>query len=77
MQVDALSHRIPNFVAKAARAGCRKVFIGLESINPESLKGTSKGQNHISEYRKMLQTWRGSRSDWTEHRPCRIDDLHP
>ena len=61
MQVDALSHRIPNFVAKAARAGCRKVFIGLESINPESLKGASKGQNHISEYRKMLQAWRGER----------------
>ncbi|MGB6561908.1 MAG: radical SAM protein [Candidatus Binataceae bacterium] len=58
MQVDALSHRIPNFVAKAARAGCRKVFIGLENINPESLKGASKGQNHITEYRKMLQAWR-------------------
>ena len=33
MQVDALSHRIPNFVAKAARAGCRKVFIGLEQTS--------------------------------------------
>jgi radical SAM superfamily enzyme YgiQ (UPF0313 family) len=61
MQVDALSHRIPNFVAKAARAGCRKVFIGLENINPESLKGASKGQNHITEYRKMLQAWRSER----------------
>ena len=61
MQVDALSHRIPNFVTKAARAGCRKVFIGLENINPESLKGASKGQNHITEYRKMLQAWRSER----------------
>ena len=61
MQVDALSHRIPDFVAKAARAGCRKVFIGLENINPESLKGASKGQNHITEYRKMLQAWRSER----------------
>src|SRR5215472_12299073 len=58
MQVDTLSHRIPNFIEKAAAAGCKKVFIGLESINPDSLKGASKGQNHITEYRKMLQAWR-------------------
>jgi radical SAM superfamily enzyme YgiQ (UPF0313 family) len=58
MQVDTLSHKIPNFIEKAAAAGCKKVFIGLESINPESLKGVSKGQNHITEYRRMLQAWR-------------------
>jgi hypothetical protein len=58
MQVDTLSHRIPNFIEKAAAAGCKKVFIGLENINPESLKGASKTQNHITEYRKMLQAWR-------------------
>jgi hypothetical protein len=51
IQVDTLSYKIPNFVKKAAAAGCRKVFIGLENINPDSLKGASKGQNHISEYR--------------------------
>lgn len=58
MQVDTLSHKIPNFIEKAAAAGCKKVFIGLENINPDSLKGASKGQNHITEYRKMLQAWR-------------------
>lgn len=58
MQVDTMCHKIPNFVEKAARAGCKKVFIGLESINPESLKGASKGQNRITEYRKMLQAWK-------------------
>ena len=57
MQVDTLCHKIPNFVEKAARAGCKKVFIGLENINPESLKGASKGQNRITEYRAMLQAW--------------------
>ena len=61
MQVDTLSYKIPNFVKKAAAAGCRKVFIGLENINPDSLKGASKGQNHIGEYRLMLQTWRKAR----------------
>ena len=58
MQVDTLCHKIPGFVEKAARAGCKKVFIGLENINPASLKGASKGQNQITEYRKMLQAWR-------------------
>ena len=61
MQVDTVSYKIPNFVKKAAAAGCRKVFIGLENINPDSLKGASKGQNHISEYRAMLQAWRNVR----------------
>ena len=61
MQVDTVSYKIPNFVMKAAAAGCRKVFIGLENINPESLKGSSKGQNHITEYRAMLQAWRNVR----------------
>jgi len=61
MQVDTLCHKIPNFVDKAARAGCRKVFIGLESINPANLQETSKGQNQITEYRAMLQAWRRAR----------------
>jgi hypothetical protein len=58
MQVDTACHKIPHFVEKAAAAGCKRVFIGLESINPESLKGASKGQNRITEYRRMLQAWK-------------------
>jgi len=61
MQVDTCCHKLPNFIAKAARAGCTKVFIGLESINPDDLKGASKGQNQIAEYRVMLQAWRRAR----------------
>ncbi|MGR3176073.1 MAG: B12-binding domain-containing radical SAM protein [Candidatus Scalindua sp.] len=61
MQVDALAYKIPNFVSKATRAGCRRVFIGLESINPENLKAVNKRQNKIDEYRKMFQTWRNAR----------------
>ena len=34
IQVDTMCHKNPNFVDKAARAGVRKVFIGLENINP-------------------------------------------
>ena len=60
IQVDTLCHKIPGFVEKAARAGCKRVFIGLENINPDSLKSASKGQNRITEYRKMLQAWRNA-----------------
>jgi radical SAM superfamily enzyme YgiQ (UPF0313 family) len=58
LQVDTLCHRIPNFIEKAARAGCNQVFVGLESVNPESLQGAKKRQNKIWEYRVMLQAWR-------------------
>jgi radical SAM superfamily enzyme YgiQ (UPF0313 family) len=58
VQVDTLCHRIPNFIEKCARAGVKRVFIGLESINPESLLGAKKRQNKITEYRKMLLAWK-------------------
>jgi radical SAM superfamily enzyme YgiQ (UPF0313 family) len=58
LQVDTLCHRTPNFIEKAARAGCNAVFIGLENINPDSLLGTKKRQNKIWEYRAMLLAWK-------------------
>jgi radical SAM superfamily enzyme YgiQ (UPF0313 family) len=58
MQVDTMCHRTPRFIEKAARAGCNRVFIGLENINPDSLMGAGKRQNKIWEYRKMLQAWK-------------------
>ena len=56
-QVDTMAHKIRGFIDKAGRAGINRVFIGLENINPESLKDASKGQNHITQYREMLQAW--------------------
>jgi radical SAM superfamily enzyme YgiQ (UPF0313 family) len=56
-QVDTAVHKIRGFIEKAARAGVNRVFIGLESINPATLKHTQKGQNRITEYRAMLQAW--------------------
>jgi radical SAM superfamily enzyme YgiQ (UPF0313 family) len=58
IQMDTLVHRIPNFIEKAVKAGLVKAFVGLENINPDSLKSASKGQNKITEYRKMFQAWR-------------------
>ena len=58
IQVDTLCHRIPNFIEKATQAGVRRVFIGLENINPDNLIAAKKRQNKITEYREMLQKWR-------------------
>jgi hypothetical protein len=58
IQVDTLCHRIPNFIEKCGRAGVKRVFIGLENINPDSLMGAKKRQNKITEYRKMLLAWK-------------------
>ncbi|MBM4128160.1 MAG: radical SAM protein [Nitrospira sp.] len=57
-QVDVGAYKIPRFVEKCARAGCNNIFIGLESLNPESLAGAKKRQNKIWQYRKMLQVWK-------------------
>jgi len=57
IQVDTVCHKIPRFIEKAGRAGVTRVFIGMESINPEALKGAQKRQNQFTEYRRMLQAW--------------------
>jgi len=57
VQVDTLCHKIPHFIEKAGLAGVEKVFIGLESINPEALHSSGKTQNKITEYRAMLHAW--------------------
>jgi radical SAM superfamily enzyme YgiQ (UPF0313 family) len=62
IQVDTLCHRIPGFIEKAGRAGVVRVFIGLESINPDSLLAAKKKQNRIAEYRNMLLAWKRIRA---------------
>jgi radical SAM superfamily enzyme YgiQ (UPF0313 family) len=57
IQVDTLCHRIANFVEKAARAGVKRVFIGLENINPDNLLAAKKKQNRVHEYRELFLAW--------------------
>jgi hypothetical protein len=57
IQVDTQCHKLPNFIDKCRRAGVRKVYIGLENINPANLLAAKKRQNKITEYRKMLLAW--------------------
>ncbi|WP_437864856.1 hypothetical protein [Sorangium sp. So ce363] len=35
--------------------GCRYVYTGLESLNPESISSMNKGQNKLSEVREVIQ----------------------
>ena len=58
IQVDTLCHKIPNFSEKTKRAGVKRVFIGLENINPDNLMSASKRQNRITDYRQMLLAWK-------------------
>ncbi len=58
IQVDTLCHKTPNFIEKAVRAGCNRVFIGLENVDPDALMSAKKRQNKIWEYREMLLAWK-------------------
>jgi radical SAM superfamily enzyme YgiQ (UPF0313 family) len=58
IQVDTLCHKIPNFIEKCGKAGVTRVFIGMESVNPESLIAAKKRQNKITEYRKLFLAWK-------------------
>ncbi len=39
-------------------AGCQHIFIGFESLSPESLKGLSKGINKVEQYGEAINTIR-------------------
>jgi len=61
IQVDTACHKIPRFIEKAAAAGVKRVFIGLENIDPDNLIAAKKKQNHIADYRELLLEWRKHR----------------
>lgn len=58
IQVDTQSHKIPNFVKKAAQAGCEHVFIGMESLNPDNLERAGKKQNNVNEFKELVEIYR-------------------
>lgn len=57
MQIDTVSYKLPNFVSKAAEAGCSQVFIGMETVNPDNIAASGKRQNKVQDYRTMIDTW--------------------
>ncbi len=58
VQVDTQSYKLPNFIAKAKAAGCSQVFIGMESLNPKNLEAAGKRQNHVDQFRALIQAYR-------------------
>ena len=47
--------RDEELVLLIAQSGCRWIFMGLESIDPENLKSVSKGFNKPDEYKAVLE----------------------
>lgn len=56
MQSDLAARKIPpgDFFEFAARAGCRQVFFGVESVNRDNLRSQGKFQNQVSEYKDLI-----------------------
>ena len=45
----------PALVAAAARAGCRGIFVGLETFSDGNLAEVNKGFNRVEEYRRKIR----------------------
>jgi len=58
IQVDTRATAIPRFVEKVTAAGCRRVFIGIESVREDNLTAAAKKQNKGTELGEMAATWR-------------------
>lgn len=50
--IDTITHESAKLMGKA---GCRFVYIGLESLAQESLQGSNKRHNKVSEYRERIR----------------------
>jgi radical SAM superfamily enzyme YgiQ (UPF0313 family) len=55
-QCTANAARDDEFIALAARSGCKALFLGFESISQESLQLTNKGHNRVADYRRVIAT---------------------
>jgi radical SAM superfamily enzyme YgiQ (UPF0313 family) len=47
----------PEFVAKMRRAGCRLVYVGFESVNPDTLKDFNKRQT-VEDIRRSIEVFK-------------------
>lgn len=46
---------MPDLLDLMAETGCQSLFIGFESVNPESLSGVGKGQNKVSRFEALAE----------------------
>lgn len=54
-QASTTVARWPGLIQQAAKAGCRALFVGLESISQQRLAGLGKRFNVVSRYRELVQ----------------------
>ena len=54
-QASATMLNTPELITKAAQAGCRALFVGLESISPEQLAKVGKKFNPVDRYKELVQ----------------------
>jgi len=43
------------FIALAARSGCKALFVGLESVSQASLEGSNKAHNRVDRYHEIIR----------------------
>lgn len=53
VEIDLASHKIPGFIKKLGQAGCGQAFIGMESVNQETLRKANKPQNRVESYQRF------------------------
>ena len=53
-QISTTVLKTPDLIDLAAKSGCTSLFIGIESINKESLKSVSKGFNKVEQYEELF-----------------------
>ncbi|MCF8502261.1 MAG: radical SAM protein [Rhodospirillum sp.] len=59
IQTDTQAHRIPGFVEMAARAGCLRVYIGVETLNVSNLGDAGKPQNrNLDRVKEGVIAWK-------------------
>lgn len=53
-QISTTVLRTPDLIQLAADSGCTSLFLGIESINKDSLKSVSKGFNKVEKYEELF-----------------------
>jgi len=54
-QASIHAGRDDEFLAAAARSGCKQLFLGLESISQQSMAEVNKGFNRVEEYLQIIE----------------------
>jgi hypothetical protein len=57
IQADVPSYRMKNFLPKAKKAGCTKVFLGVESLDNDTLAAAGKRQNVAANARDCVAAY--------------------